>query len=53
MPRSNVKRRGGNAVLRSRHYVLQKQLSLVLELQELYQNVETRRVESGCQMEDG
>ena len=53
MPRSNVERRGGNAVLRPRHDVFQKQLPLVLELEELYQNVETRRVESGRQMEDG
>ena len=53
MPRSNVERRGGNAVFRPRHDVFQKQLPLVLEFQELYQNVETRRVESGRQMEDG
>ena len=53
MPRSNVERRGGNAVLRPRHDVLKEQLPLVLELEELYQNVEARRVESGRQMEDG
>ena len=53
MPRSNVERRGGNAVLRPRHDVLKEQLPLVLELEELYQNVEARRVESGRQMKNG